>query len=627
MADLNVLLLQWLSPNGQARQAAEQKLLEIRQMNPASFAASCAATMCDVGQLPQARQLAALLLKNTLPVPGQEVSLPGPVLQALADPDDAALRRGAALCAAKLACSGWPSIGPQLLALCRPPGATPELVSCFGQIAELWQSSGAGVQPDGAAELAKAVAAVVSFLSPMHPVSLRDAAAEALCSLVPMLGAAKDSVGQVLAAVLVAGTGEAELRLLGVCACECYEALQAPDLQRMVELCHGALHADGEASRVQAIELWETLAAYELYLLDGKPSGQCRGLVQQALPTLMPLLLQALQARAPSYQKSSWDPDDDASPVQEAACGAVMTVAKVTGDACVGLTLPFASAAMASQDEWQRRSALLAFGALQDGPSAQALRPLVASALPRLMEGLRSQSLPEASAAAWTLGRVLDKNPGSVPDEAQVALFETSLQRLRTEAGLAEELCYCLDGLVDQQAAVLEPAPFGVVLEALLAGARAARPESRTQHALLSCLTELLGRASEDCLPQMELLLDDLLRQADGPIDIGVPGNMLHLATESEKCCLCVSWINRSDGSTAKWPFFPGRQRFILQACFAACECSLFAWVHERRGGQHSNDQPHAEAEVQGRAAAVAALLARHGAAGEEECSQCSQYS
>ncbi|CAE7768666.1 KPNB1 [Symbiodinium sp. CCMP2456] len=553
-------LLHCLSTDAQAREAAEQQLLEHQQRDPAGFAASCAATMCDGSQPPQARQLAALLLKNTLPVPGVEGSLQGPVLQALADSSDAALRRGAALCAAKLACSNFAAVAPQLLALCRRPDVTPELLSCFGQIAEHWQCSGAGLLP-GSAELMKAT---LSFLSLTKPAPLRGAAAEALSLLVPVsLGATKEAAGEVLAATLAAGTGEAELRLLGVAACECYEALGTPQLQQMIDLCRGALRGTGEASQVQAVELWETLAAYELYLLDGKPSGQCRGLLQQALPNLMPLLLEALQARPSTWQSGSWDPEEDASPVQEAACGAVITVAKVTGDACVGPILQFASAAMSSQDEWQRRSALLAFGALQDGPSTQALRPFVASALPNLLEALRSHPVPEASAAAWTLGRVLDKNPGSVADEAQAVLFDAALRRLRAEAALAEELCYCLDGLVDQQAAVLEPVPFGAVLESLLAATQRALPQSRTQHALLSCLTELLGRASEECLPQMESLLDEVLKQAE---------------------------LEQVGGAAARGLF-----------------CCLRVLI-VRLGPR-----------VQSRSSAVSSLLARHGAAGEEE--------
>ncbi|CAE7870170.1 Kpnb1 [Symbiodinium necroappetens] len=548
----------------------------------AGFAASCAATMCDASQPPQVRD--RLKCKQLRELESKKKF------------------------SHWLFGGNFAAVAPQLLALCRRPDVTPELLSCFGQIAEQWQCSGAGLLP-GSAELTKAT---LSFLSPTTPAPLRGAAAEALCLLVPVsVGATKEAAGEVFSAALAAGTGEAELRLLGVAACEFYEALGTPQLQQMVDLCRGTLRGTGEASQVQAVELWaawsyeqvpvqyaemgiealkETLAAYELYLLDGKQSDQCRGLLQQALPNLMPLLLEALQARPSTWQSGSWDPEEDASPVQEAACGAV-TVAKaritttstpfyrglelldtmnatficrlsphstktngqVTGDACVGPILQFASAAMSSQDapegksvtgvwdtlqsvgklvgkeadEWQRRSALLAFGAIQDGPSAQALRPFVASALPKLLEALRSHPVPEASAAAWTLGRVLDKNPGSVADEAQAVLFDAALHRLRAEAALAEELCYCLDGLVDQQVRILSDrwsydsrlgSEVGTPLTEKLHWRAELGLSTSLEQALyfwVRCSFESrIATDPEECLPQMESLLDEVLKQA-----------------------------------------------------------------------------------------------------------------
>ncbi|CAJ1405694.1 unnamed protein product [Effrenium voratum] len=486
------LLRQCLAPK--ERGAAEGRLLELRATEPAQFAVGCAQALQDA-QLPaEVRQMAAWLLRGALPLTGAAAAVPlqAALLQALESP---ALCRAAALCCAKMP---WPQLVPQLLQLGQR-GFGKEALKAMALLAE-----------EGAASSSSAASMAEAALKALQAPDLatRLAAVEALTALLPKAAGSEQAV---LAAALGAAKASElrleALRLLEVCARECYDVISGSDLQQLAEVAAGCA-SGSELVASQALEVWEALAAKELEMAQ-----RSRGLLGQAAPLLLPLLQQGLQRKP---EDPGWQ---ERSTLQDSARACLMATAKVLGDAVLQPILAFASTAMGSEDMWQRRAALLAFGAVQDGPSAPTLQPLVQMALPRLLEALTAPSV-EASSAFWALGRLLELHPAAVPDDAQARIFEVAVLRL-TEPCLAEQLCYCLDGVVDQQAAVLEPRLFGTVAESLLKGAQVADPHSRAHLALFGCLNELLARAAEDCLPQMELVLEEVMRRADVELSRG----------------------------------------------------------------------------------------------------------
>jgi importin subunit beta-1 len=59
--------------------------------------------------------------------------------------------------------------------------------------------------------------------------------------------------------------------------------------------------------------------------------------------------------------------------------------------------------------DWRyREAALMAFGAILEGPDPSNLKPLVEEAMPMLIELMKDESVAVKDTAAWTIGRVCE---------------------------------------------------------------------------------------------------------------------------------------------------------------------------------------------------------------------------
>jgi len=109
-----------------------------------------------------------------------------------------------------------------------------------------------------------------------------------------------------------------------------------------------------------------------------------------------------------------------------------------------------------------------------------------------------------------------------VPDDTQAALFELCMYKLRVDSRLAEDICYCLDGLLDQQASTLPPEVFQPVVKVLLDSSETAG-EERARVAILRSLAELMARACDECRPCMEPALLRLRLRVEAELAQGRP--------------------------------------------------------------------------------------------------------
>ncbi|CAK9029098.1 unnamed protein product [Durusdinium trenchii] len=495
------LLLRCLS-SGDSRQDAEMQVLQLQKQDSAGLALACAQILGDVNMSIEIRHLAACLLKNQLPGVARPETLSTLQMAILQAFECLHLCPTAALCAARLATRGkaWPQLGPQLLALGQR-GLAEEALKVMSILAEEGYH-------DSVEDMTEA--ALTSLRSGTLPIRL--AALQALTSL-SHVAQAKAAV---LAAALQAGE-KPELRcrvwgLLEACVEGCYNILSLADLDKLMVITQISVAEDPDEVVAEALHVWEALAA----------QGLQRGGVFEEVAPVLPKVLVPLVLNTLERKQLGWQEEDSSLGLQESACQCLMAMSEALADRILETILAFLRMAFASEEPWQRRAAFLAFGAVQEGPAAQTLQPMIHKMLPLLLEALKAPDT-EASAAAWALGRVLERNPASVPDEAQASLFELAIVRLR-EPALAEQLCYCLEEIADQQAAVLEPMLFGRVVEALLSGATEVEEESRAHLALFGCLLDILGRAGEDCLEQMELVLQEVMRRLQLNLAHGRPG-------------------------------------------------------------------------------------------------------
>lgn len=534
------------------RRAAEAQLANAEGQDAAQFMLLCAGVLRDRQLQVHARQLAGLLLKNAVCVgercpkarqlarrwraisEATKAQIRSAVMESLLDPSEARVRRIAALCCARIgavdtSAGAWPEVVPTLTALTTsgevPSYAAEEAMRALGFLAEEWQTH---LVQDAVAR-GPAEQALASALQTLRTASLamQIAAAKAIHALLPFASLpqlqqedATDACK--LLAVIIENCGPSTqedlrkeaLQCLACTLTKCYRHLGAA-LKAMMDSCLGSICSAPGPVIVQAIEVWTALAEHELNLLRDLSQGECRQFTQEVFPVALPVLCDCMTW--------SGDPDDEGeddgfmtSGPLGAARICLTAMARVLADSCVKAALGIVETGLASTTPSQRRSGILAFGAILEGPAAQTLAPFISAAVPRLLTALKTERPPEAAAAAWALGRSLELHPCAVPETAQATLFEICIGRFGERAWLTEELCYCLDGLLDQQAAMLPPNLFHTVAQALLdASSNAAE---RPRAVLLRSLAELVARADGECVLHMAPVLCCLLSRAEAEI-------------------------------------------------------------------------------------------------------------
>ncbi|KAF4379577.1 hypothetical protein F8388_023594 [Cannabis sativa] len=168
-----------------------------------------------------------------------------------------------------------------------------------------------------------------------------------------------------------------------------YERL-APYIQDIFNITAKAIKEDEEPVALQAVEFWSSICDEEIDILEeygGEFSGDsdvpCFYFVKQALPALVPLLLETLLK-----QEEDQDQDEGAWNIAMAGGTCLGLVARTVGDDVVPLVMPFIEENIAKPDWRQREAATYAFGSILEGPSPDKLMPLVNVALTFMLNAL-----------------------------------------------------------------------------------------------------------------------------------------------------------------------------------------------------------------------------------------------
>jgi importin subunit beta-1 len=171
----------------------------------------------------------------------------------------------------------------------------------------------------------------------------------------------------------------------------------------------GMKHADEQVA-LQAVEFWSTVCDEEIELaleaeeaaeFSEAPERESSHFARVALPEVLPVLLLLLT-------KQEEDASDDEWNVSMAAGTCLALLAQCVGDGIVTPIIPFVEGNIKSPEWRSREAAVMAFGSILDGPEEKILAPLVAQALPTLIEMMRDPSLHVRDTTAWTLGRISD---------------------------------------------------------------------------------------------------------------------------------------------------------------------------------------------------------------------------
>lgn len=213
-----------------------------------------------------------------------------------------------------------------------------------------------------------------------------------------------------------------------------------------------AMKNDNDDIALQGIEFWSNVCDEEILLasealeaqeLGDQPEKVSKKYAQQALPTLVPILVDMLSRQEECDDTEDWKPCKSAG-----VC--LMLLANCCENAIVGHVLPYINQNVQSND-WRRKdAAVMTFGSILDGPDQATLQPIAVSIVPYLIKFMQDQSVVVRDSAAWAIGKLCDTVPDAVlslPDFLKL-LVEALTVNLDSEPRVASNVCWAINSLV-----------------------------------------------------------------------------------------------------------------------------------------------------------------------------------
>jgi importin subunit beta-1 len=623
--EVTQILLNAQAVDGTVRKQAEENLKQFQEQNLPSFLLSLAGELSNDDKPVESRKLGGLILKNALDAKEQhrklelvqrwlsldtsvKAQIKACLLKTLSSPAPDA-RSTASQVVAKVAGielphKQWPELIVALLSnLHQLPAHTKQAtLETLGYICE-------EVSPDvvDQDQVNKILTAVVQGMNSSE--SNNDVRLAATRALYNALGFAQanfsnDMERDYIMRVVCEATLCPELKIRQA-AFECLVAISstyyeklAPYIQDIFNITAKAVKEDEEPVALQAIEFWSSVCDEEIDILEeygGEFSGDsdipCFYFVKQALPVLVPMLLETLLK-----QEEDQDQDEGAWNIAMAGGTCLGLVARTVGDDVVPLVMPFIEENITKPDWRQREAATYAFGSILEGPSPDKLIPLVNIALNFMLTALmKDPNNHVKDTTAWTLGRMFEFLHGSALETPIITqaniqqIITVLLQSMKDVPNVAEKACGALyflaQGYEDAGSSSSPLAPFfQEIVQALLTVThREDAGESRLRTAAYETLNEVVRCSTDETAPMVLQLVPLIMMELHQTLE----GQKLS-SDEREKqnelqglLCGCLQVIIQKLGSSeaTKYVFMQYADR--MMALFLRVFVSRSATAHE----------------------------------------------
>jgi len=290
-------------------------------------------------------------------------------------------------------------------------------------------------------------------------------------------------------------------------------------VQAISQLTLKAIKEDEEEVATTAMEFWSTIVDEELSLEMEAEDGsevQIHNITKQATPFFIPVLLECLT-------KQKEDDDEDTWTVSKAAAVCLSLFAQCAKDDVVQYVMPFVQSNIGNGSWILQDAAVQAFGSILEGPSIEVLKPFVSQAVPHFLDQLVNKQLAVQvrDTVAWVIASILEYCTEAVPPELLNKLIERTLTSLSDEPRVAVHGCYAFQQLIayvelnteDEEPQTTQLSPFTQhMLTALVTTAnRDDADETANGHELFTCaysaLADLVRVSGKDMQPYIAQLV------------------------------------------------------------------------------------------------------------------------
>ncbi|KAJ4951417.1 hypothetical protein NE237_028249 [Protea cynaroides] len=562
--EVTMMLLNAQSVDGTVRKHAEERLKQFQEQNLPSFLLSLSGELANDEKPVDSRKLAGLILKNALDAKEQhrkfelvqrwltldsavKAQIKSCLLQTLSSPvhdaQSTASQVIAKVAGIELPHNQWPELVGALLSNIHqlPPHVKQATLETLGYLCE--EVSPYVVDQDQVNKILTAVVQGMNSAEGNNDVRL--AATRALYNALGFAQAnfSNDMERDYIMRVVCESTLSPEVKIRQA-AFEClvsisstyYEKL-APYIQDIFNITAKAVKEDEEPVALQAIEFWSSICDEEIDIIEeygGEFSADsdipCFYFVKQALPALVPLLLETLLK-----QEEDQDQDEGAWNLAMAGGTCLGLVARTVGDDIVPLVMPFIQENITKPDWRQREAATYAFGSILEGPSPEKLTSIVNVALNFMLSALmKDPNNHVKDTTAWTLGRIFEFLHGSTVDTPIIThancqqIITVLLQSMKDAPNVAEKACGALYFLaqgyedIDSSSSPLTPFFQDIVHALLTVTHREDAGESRLRTAAYETLNEVVRCSTDETAPMVTQLVPIIMTE-------------LHQTLESQK--------------------------------------------------------------------------------------------
>ena len=563
MADITAILQATQGADANARQAAEAQLESAKESNLAGFLTSLSGELANEQKPPETRRLAGLILKNALDArdearkaemrqkwlaidAGTRSGIKSATWTTLGSPV-AGIAHTCAQVVAKIAGAEiphkqWPDLVVNLQANVSnaqaPAGLRQATLEALGYVCEEVEH-----EHLEDVEVNNMLTAIVQGMRKEEPNdAVRLAATVALANALFFAekNFERENERNYIMQVTCEATVCADVRvrqaayevLVGV-AENYYDKLQ-PYITAIFDLTTKATKGDEEAVALQAIEFWSAVCEEEVAIMeeieDQGAAAQvvCHNFVQQALPHLVPMLLETLTKQ----DEDQVEDGEDAWNVAMAGGTCLNLVATCVRDHIVPHVLPFIHQNI-SQGEWRlREAATFAFGSVLEGPDPNKLSPVAAQALPFLLNATKDEKPHVRDTTAWTIGRVFEFVGGASPPVVTPAnlneILTKLVEALQDKPYVAGKACFALERLAlscvgeedhDPMRAALTPYFQGIV-QALLQASERPDAEASLRMCCYESLNEIIRAATRETFPIIQQLIPMVLQKLSQTLDV-----------------------------------------------------------------------------------------------------------
>ncbi|KAF8822423.1 HEAT repeat-containing protein [Cardiosporidium cionae] len=541
------------------RAEAEKKLIEASERNLGLFIQELTGELCNDGNDPTIRQIAAIMLKNTISAKNKKedeekgkrwLGLPEDttnaakqqIFNAIKVPintvSSAACQIISKLGRIELPANRWPDFLENLLSMVTSEDkhAKKASLTCLGylceEVAEILEEFNVELLTEE--QHNKILTTIMQGMRDNDP-AVKIAASKAFyhAILFARSNLEKENEKNFIFEVLTLNCKENDKEVclrsfecLVQIVTEFYEYI-SPFMPTIFPLTIEAINEGEEQVAIPALEFWNSICDEEISILNGESKRSSHNFIEQASQYLLPILLETLS------RQDDEDDEIDAWTLSKSAAICVSLCAQVIGDGILKYTLDFVNANFVSEDWKRREAALLAYGSIMEGPKTETLRPIIVQSFGSICAALKDSSEAVRDTAAWTIGRMvafhapviipLLGDTGAPNTESPLAII---VNRLTDSPRVAVNICWIINELADQlnktalseyddetmSITILDPL-FQTLCDALIAvSERSDADEKNLREAALTTLISLIHGVGDSCKPAMLKLYEHFLQ-------------------------------------------------------------------------------------------------------------------